>query len=168
MTAINLHIGPHAAFYIGTQGASAVLTKMNCIRENGTRLVDDTPDEYVAATDKHEQIDNRSITLTATFTTDNDIIYKISNKIELEGTVDDDPNPNNQYVIFVADSRASSYVITNCSIAAAQNINYQKDKATAVTIVFKTQHRNPATVSSRFTRGSISKCATALGSRSPL
>ncbi len=167
MVAKGLPIGVQSRFFVGDYTATTTpLTGINVLRTQGVELVDDTPGERVEGINSNEQLDLRSVTLTATFYSDTGIVYNLARKLSLTADKNSGSVPSNKYVVFIADDEISSYILHECSIVSAMNLKYNKGICTQARITFQGVHRN--TDYELLSQGSLDDLLTDLGVRAPL
>lgn len=169
MSGSPIKIGANSAFFIGTLAATGTpLTRVTALRQDGYTFKDETPSEWLAGMNIKAQTGPREVSLEMTFLTDNDLIYKISRQVAVEGSANDDTEVTTQYVLFIAnpDPKGYSYILHEVSVESASEVPYSKTKATAVRIKFAGRHNR--TDYDLLTRGTLTTLNTSLGVRKPL
>ena len=161
--------GAISSIFVGMAASSDVLTRILPRATEGIGIKDGIKTEYVQSLGRFVVAGLEEVATSITFYTDTDIPYLLSRSLNINsGTINDVPNPDNQYVLFLvnADQRKNSYLLSPIQVIPSSDPYYGKDNPTSITIQFVNNTPDISSIPVR--RGTASQLGTYLAGRNPL
>lgn len=167
MPAIFVPIFAFAGCYVGTYGATGVMTAVTDLRTNGAKLKEDFPTNYVRVLDNHIQSDNHTFDVTLAFLSDSTLVGALALGRSITASTQYTPPGNQQYNLLLIDAQGiDSYFFPKLSTLKTRATEYQKDKAVTTEITFRAENRDPNVILAY--QASVATLQGIMGSISPV
>ena len=170
---INVPIGPPAAVYIGTYGASAVLTRITDLRTSGTTVTETFPQTFVQSLNSgagdNIQSGNHSIELTLEFYSDSLMTARLTRGLPIDWPYINSPPGVGQYAVLLVapdPESISNFYFPLLRSTNVRPLGYKKTAATTTPVTLAVETRNPITT--LFYQDTLANLVSVMGSISPV
>ena len=170
---VNLPIGPPAAVYMGTYGASAVLTKITDCRTNGTVVTETFPQSFVQSLNSgagsNIQSGNHSLEVTLEFYSDSLMTARLTRGLPIDWPYINTPPGVGQYAVLLVGPDPEGISNFYFPLLRSTNIRalpYKKTVGTTTAVTLNVETRNPITT--LFYQDTLANLAVIMGSISPV